>query len=147
MTIKPKTFAYELAPSGVATITLTRPERLNSLTFEVYEELRDTFAALDHETAVRAIVITGEGRAFCSGGDVESIIGELFARDMQGLVAFTRVTGALIRNIRAVRRPVVAAVNGTAVGAGAVIALACDFRIASSTAKFGFIFPKVGLCG
>lgn len=145
--IKPKTFEYELAPNGVATITLARPDRLNSLTFEVYEELRDTFAALDHETAVRSVVITGQGRAFCSGGDVESIIGELFSRDMQGLVAFTRVTGALIRNIRALRRPVVAAVNGTAVGAGAVIALACDFRIASSSAKIGFIFPKVGLCG
>ncbi|MCW5832721.1 MAG: enoyl-CoA hydratase family protein [Labilithrix sp.] len=147
MTIQPKTFEYELSPSGVATITLARPERLNSLTFEVYEELRDTFAALDHEDDVRAVVITGKGRAFCSGGDVESIIGELFARDMKGLVAFTRVTGALIRNIRALRRPVVAAVNGTAVGAGAVIALACDFRIASSAAKIGFIFPKVGLCG
>lgn len=145
--IEPKTFAYELAPNGVATITLTRPERLNSLTFEVYEELRDTFAALEHEPAVRCVVITGQGRAFCSGGDVESIIGELFARDMQGLVDFTRVTGALIRNIRALRRPVIAAVNGTAVGAGAVIALACDFRIAAATAKIGFIFPKVGLCG
>lgn len=147
MSIQPKTFRYELSPSGVATITLTRPDTLNSLTFEVYEELRDTFAALDHDDAVRAVVITGEGRAFCSGGDVSSIIGELFARDMKGLVAFTRVTGALIRNIRALRRPVVAAVNGTAVGAGAVIALACDFRVASSSAKFGFLFPRVGLCG
>jgi len=147
MSITPKTFRYELAPSGVATITLTRPDTLNSLTFEVYEELRDTFAALDHEDAVRAVLITGEGRAFCSGGDVNAIIGELFARDMKGLVAFTRTTGALIRNIRALRRPVVAAVNGTAVGAGAVMALACDFRVASSTAKFGFIFPNVGLCG
>lgn len=145
--ITPKLFKYELSKSGVATITLARPDRLNSLTFEIYEELRDTFAALDRESAVRAIVITGEGRAFCSGGDVESIIGELFSRDMAGLVEFTRVTGALIKNIRAVRRPVVAAVNGTAVGAGAVIALACDFRVASSSAKIGFIFPKVGLCG
>jgi enoyl-CoA hydratase/carnithine racemase len=147
MTIQPKTFDYDLSPSGVATITLSRPDRLNSLTFQIYEELRDTFAALDHEDAVRAVVITGQGRAFCSGGDVESIIGELFARDMQGLVAFTRVTGALIRNIRALRRPVIAALNGIAVGAGAVIALACDFRIASTAAKIGFIFPKVGLCG
>jgi enoyl-CoA hydratase/carnithine racemase len=145
--IDPKTFDYELAPSGVATITLSRPDRLNSLTFEVYEELTATFAALDREAAVRAVVITGEGRAFCSGGDVESIIGELFARDMAGLLAFTRVTGALIRNIRALRRPVVAAVNGTAVGAGAVIALAADFRVASTSAKIGFIFPKVGLSG
>lgn len=147
MTIQPKTFGYELSPNGVATITFTRRDTLNSLTFEVYEELRDTFAALDADAAVRAVAITGEGRAFCSGGDVNTIIGELFARDMKGLVAFTRVTGALIRNIRACRRPIVAAVNGTAVGAGAVIALACDFRIASETAKFGFIFPRVGLCG
>jgi len=147
MTIKPKTFAYDLSPNGVATITFTRPDTLNSLTFEVYEELRDTFAALDSEKDVRSVVITGEGRAFCSGGDVNSIIGELFARNMQGLLDFTRVTGALIRNIRACRRPIVAAVNGTAVGAGAVIALACDFRIASTSAKFGFIFPKGGLCG
>jgi enoyl-CoA hydratase/carnithine racemase len=147
MTIQPKTFDYELSPSGVATITLSRPDTLNSLTFEVYEELRDTFAELDAHDDVRAVLITGKGRAFCSGGDVSSIIGELFARDMKGLVAFTRVTGALIRNIRACRRPVVAAVNGTAVGAGAVIALACDFRVASESAKFGFIFPRVGLCG
>ncbi len=145
--MNPKTFRYELADTGVATITLTRPDRLNSLTFEVYRELTDTFAALDRDDNVRAVVITGEGRAFCSGGDVEDIIGELFARDMQGLLAFTRVTGALIRNIRALRRPVIAAVNGTAVGAGAVIAIACDFRVASEKAKFGFIFPRVGLCG
>jgi enoyl-CoA hydratase/carnithine racemase len=147
MTISPKTFEYDLTENGVATITLSRPDRLNSLTFESYEELRDTFAALEHEREVRAVIITGKGRAFCSGGDVESIIGELFSRDMQGLVAFTRVTGALIRNIRALRRPVIAAVNGTAVGAGAVMALAADFRVASATAKIGFIFPKVGLCG
>jgi enoyl-CoA hydratase/carnithine racemase len=147
MPICAKTFRYDLQPTGVATLTLTRPSSLNSLTFEVYEELRDTFAALSEERAVRAIVITGEGAAFCSGGDVHSIIGELFARDMSGLLAFTRVTGALIRNIRACRRPVVAAVNGTAVGAGAVIALACDFRVASRSAKFGFLFPRVGLCG
>src|SRR5678816_4256558 len=96
---------------------------------------------------VRSVVLTGEGRAFCSGGDVEDIIGELFSRDMKGMLAFTRVTGALIENIRKVRRPVVAAVNGTAVGAGAVMALACDIRVASEKAKFGFIFPQVGLCG
>ena len=147
MTIAPKTFRYELSDSGVASVTLTRPDTLNSLTFEVYEELRDTFAALDHEKGVRAVLLTGEGRAFCSGGDVNAIIAELFARDMQGLLQFTRVTAAFIRNIRACRHPVVAAVNGTAVGAGAVMALACDFRIASTNAKFGFIFPRVGLCG
>jgi enoyl-CoA hydratase/carnithine racemase len=144
--IAPKTFRFTLA-GGVAEITLDRPDRLNALTFAIYEELRDTFAALDDEEAVHAVVITGEGRAFCSGGDVEDIIGELFSRDMKGMLAFTRVTGALIENIRKVRRPVIAAVNGTAVGAGAVIALACDMRIASEKAKFGFIFPRVGLSG
>jgi enoyl-CoA hydratase/carnithine racemase len=142
----PSTFAWSLE-AGVGTITLTRPDRLNSLTFAVYEELADFFVALDAEPAVRAVVLTGEGRAFCSGGDVEDIIGELFSRDMRGLVEFTRVTGRLIANIRKLRRPVIAAVNGVAVGAGAVMALACDFRVASEKAKFGFIFPKVGLCG
>lgn len=146
--LSPKGFLYaEDAETGVATITLSRPETLNSLTFDIYRELTDAFASLDHETSVRAVVLTGAGRAFCSGGDVKDIIGELFARDMRGLVEFTRVTGALIRNMRALRKPVVAAVNGTCVGAGAVMALAADFRIAADTAKFGFIFPKVGLCG
>ena len=144
--IAAKTFRYSVN-QGVAEIVLDRADRLNALTFAIYEELRDTFAALDHEEDVRAVMITGEGRAFCSGGDVEDIIGELFSRDMKGMLAFTRVTGALIENIRKVRRPVVAAVNGTAVGAGAVMALACDLRIASEKAKFGFIFPQVGLCG
>jgi enoyl-CoA hydratase/carnithine racemase len=144
--IAPKTFRLSVK-EGVGEIVLDRPDRLNALTFAVYEELRDTFAALDAEESVRAILITGEGRAFCSGGDVEDIIGALFSRDMKGMLAFTRVTGALIENIRKVRRPVVAAVNGTAVGAGAVIALACDMRIASEKAKFGFIFPRVGLSG
>jgi enoyl-CoA hydratase/carnithine racemase len=147
MTIAPQTFRYVLSPSGVATLTFQRSERLNSLTFDVYTEMRDVLAQLNDEDAVRAVVLTGEGRAFCSGGDVNDIIAELFARDMKGLLAFTRVTGQLIGNIRRLRKPVVAAVNGVAVGAGAVIALASDFRIASETAKFGFIFPKVGLCG
>jgi enoyl-CoA hydratase/carnithine racemase len=144
----PKTFGYALdAETGVATITLDREPTLNSLTFEVYRELTDFFAALDSQRDVRAVVLTGKGRAFCSGGDVETIIGELFARDMRGLVDFTRMTGALIRNMRALRKPVVAAVNGTCVGAGAVMAIAADFRVASETAKFAFLFPKVGLCG
>ena len=146
MALAPKNFHYAVE-AGVATITLDREEKLNALTFAIYEELRDTVAAIESERDVRAVVITGRGRAFCSGGDVEDIIGELFSRDMEGLLAFTRVTGALIQNLRRLRRPIVAAVNGTAVGAGAVIALACDFRIVSQKAKFGFIFPKVGLCG
>jgi len=132
---------------GVATITLARPERLNALTFAIYEDLRVLIEGLERKEEVRAVVLTGEGKAFCSGGDVESIIGELFARDMKGLLEFTRVTGALIASLRRVRRPVIAAVNGVAVGAGAVIALACDVRIAAPSARFGFIFPKVGLCG
>lgn len=145
--IAPKSFELSLGANGVATITLSRPETLNSLTFEVYEELRDTFHVLDREDGVRAIVITGKGKAFCSGGDQHAIIADLMKRDMAGMLAFTRVTGALIRNMRACRRPIVAAVNGTAVGAGAVIAIAADFRVASEHAKFGFIFPRVGLCG
>jgi enoyl-CoA hydratase/carnithine racemase len=147
MSIAPKTFRYAVSAGGVATLTFTRPEKLNSLTFDVYEEMRDVLAAMNDEDGVRAVVLTGEGRAFCSGGDVNEIIAELFARDMKGLLAFTRVTGQLIGNIRKLRRPVIAAVNGVAVGAGAVIALASDFRVASDTSKFGFIFPKVGLCG
>jgi enoyl-CoA hydratase/carnithine racemase len=144
--IAPQTFRFALE-AGVATITLSRPDRLNALTFAVYRELREVIDRAGTEPDVRAIVLTGEGRAFCSGGDVEDIIGELFSRDIQGLVDFTRATGALIASLRHVRKPVVAAVNGTAVGAGAVIALACDVRIASESAKLGFVFPKVGLCG
>lgn len=142
----PTSFKFTV-DGNVGVITLDRPDRLNALTFAIYEELRDFFVHLDTRDDIRAIVIHGNGRAFCSGGDVEDIIGELFARDMKGLLAFTRVTGALIRNIRRVKKPVVAAVHGVAVGAGAVIALACDMRIAGAKARFGFIFPQVGLCG
>ncbi|MCG8419101.1 MAG: enoyl-CoA hydratase family protein [Proteobacteria bacterium] len=142
----PKTFAFELS-RGVATITLDRPERLNSLTFRSYRELADTFAALGEVAEARAVVITGRGKGFCSGGDQHDIIADLIERDMQGLLEFTRLTGRLIQSIRQVRRPVIAAVNGVAVGAGAVIATACDMRIASRRARFGFIFPRVGLCG
>jgi enoyl-CoA hydratase/carnithine racemase len=144
--IEPKSFLYE-ASDGVATITLNRPERLNALTFEVYRELTDTFAALRHEREVRAVVITGAGRAFCSGGDVHDIIGELFERDMQGLLEFTRMTCELVRNIRALPKPVIASLNGTTAGAGACIALASDIRIASPAAKIAFLFVRVGLSG
>ncbi len=147
MTIpQPKGFELEVA-RGVATITLNRPERLNSLTFEIYEELADTFAALEDVREARAVMITGSGRGFCSGGDREDIIAELFSRDMDGLLSFTRTTGRLIGNIRRLRRPVVAGINGACVGAGAVIAIACDLRVAAASAKFGFVFPAVGLCG
>jgi len=132
---------------AVALITLNRPERLNSLTFEVYRELTDTLAALRSRDEVRVVVITGSGRGFCSGGDVEDIIGELFKRDMSGLLEFTRMTCELIRNIRTLNKPVIASLNGTVAGAGAVIALACDLRIAADTAKIAFLFVKVGLAG
>jgi enoyl-CoA hydratase/carnithine racemase len=144
--ISPKSFLYELK-DGVATITLNRPERLNALTFEVYRELSDTFLALREESAARIVVITGAGRAFCSGGDVHDIIGELFARDMEGLLEFTRMTCELIKNIRALPTPVIAKLNGTTAGAGACIALAADIRLASEAAKIAFLFVKVGLSG
>ncbi len=143
----PKSFLFEKDADGVATITLNRPERLNALTFEVYRELTDLFAALANETDVRVVVITGAGRAFCSGGDVHDIIGELFSRDVEGLLDFTRMTCALVRNIRALPKPVIASLNGTTAGAGACIALASDIRIASEDAKIAFLFVKVGLSG
>jgi enoyl-CoA hydratase/carnithine racemase len=148
MTLAPQHLAYEHdAETGVATITFTRPERLNSLTFEVYAELRDLFRILDSEPGVRAVIITGTGRGFCSGGDVETIIGKLFEKNYEGLHEFTRMTCDVIANIRRCRRPVIAALNGTVAGAGAVIAAACDFRIASERAKIAFLFTRVGLCG
>jgi enoyl-CoA hydratase/carnithine racemase len=145
---QPKSFRYEEdAASAVATITLDRPERLNALTFQTYEELRDLLAALATHSPVRAVVITGAGRGFCSGGDVEAIIGQLFERDSRGLLEFTRLTGQLVRNLRALGKPVVASLPGVAAGAGAVIALASDIRLGSERAKFAFLFVKVGLAG
>jgi enoyl-CoA hydratase/carnithine racemase len=146
VTPAPTSFAFELE-RGVATITLDRPRRLNALTFEVYRELAETFEQLDARPEIRAIVITGRGRGFCSGGDQADIIEHLLGRDTPALLAFTRATGRLIAAMRRCRRPIVGAINGIAVGAGAVIACACDLRIAAPGAKFGFIFPKVGLCG
>jgi len=148
MTPAPRSFLYELdANTRVATLTLNRPDRLNALTFEVYAELRDTFRALDAEPNVRAIVLTGAGRGFCSGGDVEDIIGALFGRGPKELLEFTRMTCDLVLAIRHCRRPVIAALNGTVAGAGAVIAAACDFRIAAESAKIAFLFVRVGLSG
>jgi enoyl-CoA hydratase/carnithine racemase len=144
--LTPTTFLYEQR-DGVATITLNRPDRLNALTFEIYRELTDTFFALRDEKDVRTVVITGAGRAFCSGGDVHDIIAQLFKRDMEGLLEFTRMTCDLIRSIRALPKPVIASLNGTTAGAGACIALASDIRIASETAKIAFLFVKVGLAG
>jgi enoyl-CoA hydratase/carnithine racemase len=144
---QPTSFLYEQDEQGVATITLNRPERLNALTFAVYRELTDLFAALRDERDVRVVVITGAGKAFCSGGDVHDIIGELFSRDMEGLLEFTRMTCELIQNMRALPKPVIASLNGTTAGAGACIALAADLRLASEAARIAFLFVKVGLAG
>jgi enoyl-CoA hydratase/carnithine racemase len=135
------------AATGVATITLNRPERLNALTFDIYDELRATFKTLSTEPGVRVFIITGSGKAFCSGGDVHDIIGPLTTRDYRGLLDFTRMTCDLVLSIRNCRRPVIAALNGTVAGAGAVIATACDLRVAAESAKIAFLFTKVGLSG
>jgi enoyl-CoA hydratase/carnithine racemase len=143
---KPATFLYEQR-DGIATITLNRPERLNAITFDVYHELTDFFAKLRDQEDVHVIVITGAGRAFCSGGDVRDIIGALQGRDAEGLLEFTRLTCDLIRNMRALPKPIIASLNGTTAGAGACIALASDIRIAAEEAKIAFVFVKVGLAG
>lgn len=146
--IRPDSFRYEHdADTGVATLTLDRPEKLNALTFEVYDELRNAFRALGEEEGVGAAVLTGEGRAFCSGGDVKDIIGELLGAGYEELLDFTRMTCDLVRAIRRCPRPVVAALNGTVAGAGAVIAAACDVRVAAESAKIAYLFPRVGLSG
>src|SRR2546428_7582129 len=142
----PKTFLYDQR-DGIGTITLNRPERLNAITFGVYRELTDFFATLRDEKEVRVMVITGAGRAFCSGGDVRDIIGELQGCDAEGLLEFTRLSCELISNIRALPKPVIASLNGTTAGAGSCIALASDVRIAAEEAKIAFIFVKVGLAG
>jgi len=144
--ISPKSFLYEVS-EGVATITLNRPERLNALTFEVYRELTDLFAALQDEPSVRCVVITGAGSAFCSGGDVRDIIADLQSLDIAGHLEFTRLTCELIRNMRLLRKPVIASLNGTTAGAGACIALAADLRVASTEARIAFLFVRVGLSG
>lgn len=143
----PGSFLRDDSDSGVTTITLHRPDRLNALTFEIYDELRHTFRALSTEPGVRAVVITGTGKAFCSGGDVRDIIGRLIGRDYRELLEFTRMTCDLVLAIRQCRRPVIAALNGTTAGAGAVIAAACDIRIAAASARIAFLFTKVGLSG
>ncbi len=146
--IAPRSFLLEHDEArAVVTMTLNRPERLNALTFAAYEELRDAFRALDTEPHVRAIVLAGSGKAFCSGGDVNDIIGALFARDYRGLLEFTRLTCDLVLAMRRCRRPIVAALNGTVAGAGAVIAAAADFRVAAASAKIAFLFTRVGLSG
>ncbi len=145
--MNPTSFKREDTRAGVTTLTLNRPDRLNALTFEVYAELRDTFATVGANTGVRAIILTGAGKGFCSGGDVEDIIGALFARDRAGLLEFTRMTCDLILAMRRCPRPIIGALNGTVAGAGAVIATACDVRIAAPSAKIAYLFTRVGLSG
>ncbi len=139
-------FAFAVQ-DGVATITLSRPEKLNALTFAAYADLRDLFTELPHRDDVRAVVLTGEGRGFCSGGDVEEIIGELLSLEPAELLRFTRMTGETIKAMRDCRLPIVAAVNGVAAGAGSVLALASDFRLLGRSASFAFLFTRVGLAG
>ncbi len=139
-------FLYEV-DDGVATLTLNRPEVMNALTFEIYAQLRDLFEKLRYEDTVRVVVLTGAGDHFCSGGDVHAIIGELLKRDMKEHLEFTRMTGAVVQNMRLLDKPIIAALNGMTAGAGAVLALASDLRIASEKARFAFLFTKVGLTG
>ena len=132
---------------GVATVTFTRPERLNALTFQSYADLRDLFAELPHRGDTRVVVLRGEGRAFCSGGDVHEIIGATLDMRADELLAFTTMTGELVRAIRESPAPVIAAIQGTAAGAGSVLALASDLRVMARSASFAFLFTKVGLAG
>jgi enoyl-CoA hydratase/carnithine racemase len=139
---------FDLAvEDGVATLTFDRPDKLNALTFDAYADLRDLIAELPHRGDVSALVVTGRGRGFCSGGDVEEIIGELQKMEARELLEFTRMTGSVIIAMRECPLPIVAAVNGVAAGAGSVIALAADFRLLARSASFAFLFTKVGLAG
>jgi enoyl-CoA hydratase/carnithine racemase len=139
-------FRFEV-DAGVGTVTFDRPKKLNALTFEVYADLRDLLAEVEHRDDVSVLVVTGTGRGFCSGGDVHEIIGQLLEMDSRGLLEFTRMTGAVVERMRRLPMPVVAAVNGVAAGAGAVIALASDLRILAESASIHFLFTKVGLAG
>ena len=132
---------------GVATVTLNRPTKLNALTFDAYADLRDLLAELPQRGDVRVLMITGEGHGFCSGGDVEEIIGPLQEMGTADLLEFTRMTGSVVKALRELPLPAIAAVNGVAAGAGAVIALACDFRLMAESASFAFLFTRVGLAG
>jgi enoyl-CoA hydratase/carnithine racemase len=144
--VNPRSFRFEQA-GPVATLRLDRPQAMNALTFDVYRELTDTFRALADRADVRAVVLTGTGRAFCTGGDVREIIGALLGRDEKARLEFTTLTCDLIRAMRALPRPIVASLNGTVAGAGAAIALASDLRVAADTARIAFLFVKVGLAG
>jgi enoyl-CoA hydratase/carnithine racemase len=139
---------FELSVSdGIGRVTFQRPKSLNSLTFEVYRELVRFFEDARRDDRLKVVVVTGTGKGFCSGGDVFEIIGELVKMEMKGVLEFTRMTGDLVKAIRLLDRPVIAAVNGLAAGAGAVIALACDLRVCAASASFRFLFTQVGLTG
>jgi len=141
-----KHFGFDVA-DGVGTITFGRPEKLGALTFDVYADLRDLLTEVPHRGDVSVLVITGTGRGFCSGGDVEEIIAALRSMEVADLLEFTRMTGAVVKGLRECPLPVVAAINGIAAGAGAVIALAADFRVLARSASIAFLFTKVGLAG
>jgi enoyl-CoA hydratase/carnithine racemase len=140
-------FRWEVDTEGVATITLDRPDKKNPLTFASYAELRDLFRALVHASDVKAVVLRGAGGNFCSGGDVHEIIGPLTRMAMPELLAFTRMTGDLVKAMRHCPQPIVAAVDGVCAGAGAMIALASDMRLAAPSARTAFLFVRVGLAG
>jgi enoyl-CoA hydratase/carnithine racemase len=144
--LRPKHFRWR-TEGKVAVISLDRPERKNPLTFESYAELRDTFRALAYADDVKAVVFASNGGNFSSGGDVHDIIGPLVGMDMKGLLAFTRMTGDLVKAMLLCGRPIVAAVEGICVGAGAIIAMASDIRFATPEAKTAFLFTRVGLAG
>jgi enoyl-CoA hydratase/carnithine racemase len=135
------------ASNGIGMVTFNRPKVLNALTLDVYARYRDLLEDLRYDDAVKVVVVRGSGDAFCSGGDVHEIIGEMLEKDMKAHLEFTRMTGAVVQNMRLLDKPIIAAVNGMAAGAGAVIALAADLRIASENARFAFLFTKVGLTG
>jgi len=143
---RPAHFKWSMA-ERIARIRLDRPERKNPLTFESYAELRDTFRALAEADDVDAVVLLSNGGNFCSGGDVHDIIGPLVAMDMKGLLRFTRMTGDLVKAMLHCGKPIVAAVDGVAVGAGAILAMASDIRLATPEAKTAFLFNRVGLAG
>jgi enoyl-CoA hydratase/carnithine racemase len=141
-----RNFKY-LVRDGVACITLDRPERKNPLTFDSYAELRDLFRAMAQAADVKAVVLTGAGENFCSGGDVHEIIGPLTGLDMPGLLAFTRMTGDLVKAMRACPQPIIAAIDGVCAGAGAILAMASDMRLGTARSKTAFLFTRVGLAG
>ena len=139
-------FGFEIA-GGVATVTFDRPDKLNALTFDVYADFRDLLVEVEQREDVEVLVVTGSGKGFCSGGDVNDIIGELLEADTKELLEFTRMTGAVVERMRRIPIPIIASVNGVAAGAGSVIALAADLRLLAASSSFHFLFTRVGLAG